>query len=162
MENNKGEEKIGVQAQPGQPPQGYGQPPAGQPPQGYGQPPAGQPPQGYGQPPAGYGQPPQGYGQPPQGYGQPPQAYGQPPQAYGQPPQGYGQPGYPGQPVSSSSSMIFICTQYQDQYMIYFTNITTINKQKVDIQAKVTKILHGKHMFSSIPRYGRFSFKFMT
>ncbi|XP_033642202.1 phospholipid scramblase 2-like [Asterias rubens] len=106
MENNKGEEKIGVQAQPGQPPQGYGQPPAGQPPQGYGQPPAGQPPQGYGQPPAGYGQPPQGYGQPPQGYGQPPQAYGQPPQAYGQPPQGYGQPGYPGQPIMGQPGVL--------------------------------------------------------
>ena len=99
------------QAQYGQQPSPYGQPPQGQ------QPPYGQQPQygqqsQYGQPPQGqYGQPPQGqqqppYGQPPQGQQQPP--YGQPPQnQYGQPPQQppygqqqgqYSQPPYPQQP----------------------------------------------------------------
>jgi hypothetical protein len=68
--------------QPGQGPQGYGEP-------GYGQP--GQGPQGYGEP--GYGQPGYpGYPPPPYGHpGYPSTGYGDP---YGQPP--YGQYGYPG------------------------------------------------------------------
>jgi hypothetical protein len=96
---------------PGQPQQGYGQPPAqpgyGAPPQqpGYGPPPDAQgyaPPQqqGYGAPPQqqGYGAPPpqqQGYGAPPQqqGYGAPPQQQGYGPlQQQQQPQPGYGAP----------------------------------------------------------------------
>ncbi|WP_173434318.1 DUF4870 domain-containing protein [Allosalinactinospora lopnorensis] len=74
-------------------PQGYGPPTGGQPgyPQRPPQPQPGQPPQGYGQPyPPQPPQGPQGYGQQ-QAYGAPPQGYPQPP--YGQPMPGQQQAG---------------------------------------------------------------------